>query len=172
MFVFLFFFFFKAVKSYLFCLLSAYNIALIFFFWFSPFFGRYWTRWRSSAAPHWRFHCLQRGGRGGGAHQTWPTPIASCLDHTPPPHPKPPTPRHMQLAPQQQQDRLCKECASVHKISLCNLFFVLFFLVSVSWRCSWTFFFYYYYFNFRNLGDFFQPTRRRNSSDYTPSVWL
>lgn len=74
-------------------------------------------------------------------------------------------PPHTQPAPQQQEDDLrCQECASVHKHHLP----LLFLFISVSPTVLLDLFFL-----FSRLGDFFQTSwKRRNSSDYTPSVWL
>lgn len=129
------------------CHLSAYIIALIFFFFKFEFFlnfGHYWTE----AELHADASIVYTEGKGRAASHRFLS-----------------GPPHTQPAPQQQEDDLrCQECASVHKHHLP----LLFLFISVSPTVLLDLFFL-----FSRLGDFFQTSRkRRNSSDYTPSVWL
>lgn len=138
----------EAVQSYLFVVsfVCLHYCTDIFFFKFEFFlnFGHYWTE----AELHADASIVYTEGKGRAASHRFLS-----------------GPPHTQPAPQQQEDDLrCQECASVHKHHLP----LLFLFISVSPTVLLDLFFL-----FSRLGDFFQTSRkRRNSSDYTPSVWL
>lgn len=150
----------EAVKSYLFCLLSAYNIALILQkkFFFSVFFvlffccsGCYWTEGPSSAASHRRFHCLQRESRRG--------PSDTAASH------------HLLSGPQHSWLRsmdglMCKECASVHKRYVSLYFFFSSVLVEGALGNFFSFFFWVWGISSN------QTEKEENEVTILPSVWL
>lgn len=142
-------FFFRSCTVLFVCRVICLPTLLHWYFFFSSLnfffnFGHYWTE----AELHADASIVYTEGKGRAASHRFLS-----------------GPPHTQPAPQQQEDDLrCQECASVHKHHLP----LLFLFISVSPTVLLDLFFL-----FSRLGDFFQTSRkRRNSSDYTPSVWL